>query len=264
MKFADFLRSQLTDIVDYYQQYLRRTIGTTIIFTAICFVIAAFLLHFTEFSGRAAKAQISLLNYFFLSYSGDNVYRIVDLTKDVFIFFVALFSIGFARLKKEEIPAEITFSLLIRKINLKDVTVLAGIFILSAIIDYFLFKMDGYSAGHTRNRSVDKYIHGTIFQLRIYIPLILFGLGIYVLSASEKVKLKAKNILFIYISLWLFNEFAYELFMWCRYHVFALVLMPFDKSDSYYLLESVPGIVLIAFFFLGYHSALTKATSTEV
>jgi hypothetical protein len=264
MKFADYLRSQLTDIVDYYQQYLRRTIGTTIIFTAICFVVAALLLHFTEFSGRAAKTQISLLNYFFLSYSAGNVYRIVDFTKDVFIFFVALFSIGFARLKNEGIPAEITFSLLIRKINLKDITVMAGILILSAILDYFLFKMDGYSAEHTRNRSVDKYIHGTVFQLRIYVPLMLFALGIYVLRTEEIIKLKARNILFLYLSLWLFNEFAYELFMWCRSHVFALVLMPFDKSDSYYLLESVPGVVLMAFFFLGYHSALTKATAIEV
>lgn len=264
MKFADFLRGQLTDIVDYYQQYLRRTIGTTIIFTAICFVIAALLLHFNEFSGRAGKNQISLLNYFFLSYNTGEVYSIIDLTKDVFIFFVALFSIGFARLEKEGIPAELTFSQFMRKINVKDITVLAGILILSAIIDYTLFKMGVYSAGHIRNRSVDKYLHGTIFQLRIYIPLILFSLGVYVLRTSEKVKLKARNILFLYISLWLFNEFAYELFMWCRYHVFALVLMPFDKSDSYYLLESVPGIVLMAFFFLGYHAVLTKATSTEV
>jgi hypothetical protein len=192
------------------------------------------------------------------------VYRIIDLTKDVFIFFVTLFSIGFARLGKEEMQAELTFSQFIRKINAKDITVLAAMLILSAIIDYTLFKMDGYSAQHTRNRSVDKYIHGTIFQLRIYIPLILFALGVYVLRTENKIKLKARNIFFLYISLWLFNEFAYELFMWCRYHVFALVLMPFDKSDSYYLLESVPGIVLIAFFFLGYHSALTKATSTEV
>jgi hypothetical protein len=262
MKFADFLRSQLTDIVDAYQQYLRRTIGITIIFTVICFVIAAFLLHFNEFSERLAKREVSLLHYFFLSYRGGKVYGIIDLTKNVFIFFVALFSVGFTRLKNE--ATQLTFSQFIRKINVKDITVLAGILIATIIIDYVLFNMDVYIAKHTSNRAVDEYLRGTVFQFRIYVTLILFALGVYVVNTSEKIKLTLKNILFLCVSLWIFNEFAYELFMWCRYHVFALVLIPFDKSANYYLLESIPGIPLIAFFFLGYHAVFTKATTTEM
>ncbi|MGZ3952240.1 MAG: hypothetical protein ACXVBZ_12655, partial [Flavisolibacter sp.] len=135
---------------------------------------------------------------------------------------------------------------------------LTGILVVSIVIDIILFRIDSYSALNTKNQNADIYVHDLCFHLRIYLPLIFFALGVRSVNNYNKTKLTLKRLLLLYVGLWLFNEFAYEVSIWVRSHVFGLLLMPFDNPQNYYLIESIIGIPLIAFFFLGYFSALTN------
>jgi len=255
MTIPDYLKGQLTDFVDAYQKFFKKTFSFTVTLTLICFVIAAFFLHFSKFDTTVERRQISLLSYFFNRYSKNETFSIVDLVKSTFIFFVALFSVGLTRLTTNTTNEnELSFKQFINKIKIKDFSVLLGVLGITFLLDYLLFKTDTYS-----ENKFDKYIHGLIFHLRIYVPIILFAFAIRSLAISDKTKITFKRILLLYISIWLFNEFAFEISLWVRAHLFKLILLPFSSSEYYYVFESFLGIPLIAFYFLGYHSAMTTS-----
>ena len=256
MTFTNYLKEQLTDYVESYRKYGFQTFGTALTYTILCFILSALLLRFSDFDKSSVNKQISLLSYFFYRYSKADTYSIVDLTKGVFIFFVSLFSIGLIRLDKTD-NKFVSFNQFVRKIHFKDIIYLVAIFLITSILDYEFFRIDSYSTSQIQNIGLEKYIHNLLFHLRIYIPLILFSLTIRSLLNFDKVKITFKRILFLYISLWLFNEFAFEISLWVRNHLFALLLLPFSDSYNYYLYESIIGIPLIAFYFLGYFSAMT-------
>jgi hypothetical protein len=231
----------------------------TLTLTVICFVIAALLLRFSDFDKSVTSKQISLLSYFFHRYSKADTYSIVDLIKTVFLFFVSLFSVGLSRLPRTNIgPKELRFRNLFGVIKFNDILLLSIVFVVSSLVDFGLFKIDNFSTLNTKNVKAAIYIQDLCFHFRIYIPLILFALTIRNLTSNRQYKLTLKRILFLYISLWLYNEFAYEISLWLRIHVFNLILMPFD-SQNFYLFESFLGIPLIAFYFLGYYSAMTAS-----
>jgi len=260
MTFTNYLKEQLTDFVDSYKKYFRKTYGVAITFTLICLVIAALFFRFSDFDKSVTAKQISLLSYFFHRYSKGETYSIIDLTKTVFIFFVSLYSLGLLRLSNNDLEnKELSFKHFFRSIKSKDILFLTVVFIVSSIVDFVLFKIDSFSALTTKNKNADIYIHDTCFHLRIYLPLILFALTIRYLTIVEKRKLTIKRIFFLYVSLWLFNEFANEISLWVRSHLFGLILTPFDNPQTYYLVESIIGIPLIAFYFLGYFSAMTTS-----
>lgn len=260
MTLTNYLKEQLTDFVDSYKKYFKKTFGVAITFTLICFVISALLFKFSDFDNSVTTKQISLLSYFFHRYSKGDTYSIIDLTKTVFIFFISLFSLGMLRLSNNDIETkELSFKHFFRSIKSKDVFLLLIIFVVSSIIDFLLFKIDSFSALNTKSKNADFYIHDTCFHLRIYLPLIFFALTVRLLTTVIKTKLTFKRIVFLYISLWLYNEFANEISLWVRAHVFGLILMPFDNPETYYLIESIIGIPLIAFYFLGYFSAMTTS-----
>ncbi len=260
MTLTNYLKGQLTDFVDSYKKYFKKTFGVAITFTLICFVIAALLFRFSEFDKSVTAKQISLLSYFFHRYSKGDTYSIIDLTKTVFIFFISLYSLGLLRLSNKDIEnKEPSFKHFFRSIKSKDVLLLITIFVVCTVIDFILFKIDSFSALNTKIKNADIYIHDTCFHLRIYLPLVFFALSLRALTTINKTKLTLKRILFLYISLWLYNEFANEISLWVRAHVFGLILMPFDNPETYYLIESVIGIPLIAFYFLGYFSAMTTS-----
>jgi len=260
MTFTNYLKEQLTNFVDSYKKYFRKTFGVAITFTLICFVIAALLFRFSAFDNSVTAKQISLLSYFFHRYSKGDTYSIIDLTKTVFIFFVSLYSLGLLRLSNNDLESkELSFKHFFRSIKSKDILFLIMILIISSVIDFVLFKVDSFSSLNTENKNANIYIHDTCFHLRIYLPLILFALTIRFLTVVQKTKLTIKRILFLYVSLWLYNEFANEILLWVRSHLFGLILMPFDNPQTYYLIESIIGIPLIAFYFLGYFSAMTTS-----
>jgi len=177
----------------------------------------------------------------------------------VFIFFVSIFSITLIRLEDEKFE-KINFSFLafIKKLKGKDFVYLTTALIISVIADYYLFKLDAISRKNNSGSVSVEWIHGIIFLFRIYLPLILFSIAKYKALTIKKVTLSLKNTFFLFIALWLFNEFAYEVSMSVRAHIFELILIPFP-DDKQYFVESILGLVLVSFYFLGYHSAMTNS-----
>jgi hypothetical protein len=99
MTFSNYLKYQLTDLVDTYQKFYKKPLGATVIFSLLTLIAVAILLHFSIFDRTGSKRHISLLSYFFVRYSFGDTYSIVDLSKTTFIFFVSVFSVSLIRLQ---------------------------------------------------------------------------------------------------------------------------------------------------------------------
>ena len=95
-----------------------------------------------------------------------------------------------------------------------------------------------------------------LFLLRIYIPLLLFSLAINKLISNSQVRVTIRRLGLLFVSFWLFNEFAYEISIFVRSHILGLILIPFE-GDNKYLFESFLGIPLVTFYFPGYYAAMT-------
>ena len=260
MRLSDYLIAQFTEYVTVYKKYFRRTSGATMSLTVIFFVCIAVLLKFTNFDETSKQNQVSIANYLFYRNSTFNTYSITDLSKTLFVFFVSVFSVGFSRLRANDIDnTELSFFKCIRRINIADLFFLSLILIISAFLDYGFYSLNNYSFTTLNNSSAVKYVSSTLFQLKIYVPLFLFSLAITSLTGERKSKLTFKRIIFLFISLWIINEFAYELFVWTKNHLFNLLLIPVETPERAYVLESFMSIPLIGIFFLGYHSAMTSS-----
>jgi hypothetical protein len=256
MAFTTFLKEQLNGFVEQYKKYFRQTFGIAISFTIICFVVAALLFRFSNFNESMNLKQTSLLSYFFSRYSEGDTYSVVDLTKTVFIFFVALFSVTMIHLNKNgNENKEITFKHSFRALRFGNTVLLIFVLLLACVIDYLLFQAEVYFTIGVRNFNVYKYLRSTFFHLRVYLPLFLFAVTVWFTTIKGS-KLTLKRILFLYISLWLFNEVAFEFIEWTRIHLFELILMPVKEPQHYYLFESILGVPLIASSFLGYYVAM--------
>jgi hypothetical protein len=258
MTFSNYLKGQFIDFVDCYKKYFWNTLGATLTFTILCLLVMTLLLKFSNFDVIAVKRQYSLLSYFFSRYSNKETYSFVDLGKTFFIFFVALFSLGLTRITaiNNYEKQEYSFSLFIKQIVLKDIISLLGILLLCSVIDFGLFRLDSLSESKLENHEFQRWFHSILFQLRIYLPLILFSIVLYKLTTEKILKLNFKKVIFLYVSLWFFNEFAYEISLFARSHIFGLLLTPFAEERKY-LYESFFGLPLIAFYFLGYRSAMS-------
>jgi len=258
MRLTTFLKKQFEDFIEVYDKYLLRTSGITLTYTLFCFIAIALLVRFSEFDPSSNK-QLSLLSYFFTRYSIGNIYSIVDLSKTVFIFFVSIFSLGLTRInpdKQENTELKVTDFL--KQICINDILYLVGILFLCSILDYILFRLDGFSLAHLRDHGADKLFYVFTYLFRIYAPLMLFGLTTYRLSSNKKLKITTRKVFFLFISLWLFNEFAYEFSVFVRTYLFGLILFPIGIVKQYFV-ESFIGMALIAFYFVGYHSAMTTS-----
>jgi hypothetical protein len=259
MKFSDYLKKQFVDFVEVYRSYFWRTLGITLACSILSVVCAAVLLRFSDFSQSNTSKQISLLSYFFHHYSKADIYSIVDLTKPIFVFLVALFSVGLIRIEKAEVDnKEISFSELVKKISIGDLGSLIGTLLVVSLLDFVLFKISGFFSAENALNSSSRYLNGIIYELRVYMPLILFSLTIYCTALKQSSKLTLKKIIVLFISLWIINLVAYEFTIWIRSYAFGLILMPFSNTKRFYFLESFLGIPLIMAYFLGYYSAMTN------
>jgi hypothetical protein len=259
MTFTQYLKVLLTDFIDTYKKYYVKTNGTTIVFTLSTFVFIALLFHFSIFDETSSKKTISLLSYFFVRYSVADTYSIVDLSKTVFIFFVSMFSISLVRLERNKTAInDFNFSNFLKNIKGKDLGYLSMAMLICVIADYFLFRLDSLSIKNYGGSSSTKWLHGMLFLFRVYIPLIIFSITNYNVLMKHAGKLNFKTILYLFAGLWIFNEFAYEFSLFIRGHIFDLILLPFSE-DNHYLIESFLGVVLVAFYFLGYHVAMTRS-----
>jgi hypothetical protein len=259
MKFSTFLKTQLTDFVEAYRKYFWRTFGAAINYSVLCFVAIALLLRFSEFDAVATKKQLSIFSYIFHRYSAGTIYSLVDLSKSVFLFFVGLFSLSLSRIMRTtEGIEELSFGSFLKHLQGRDVLVLLVILISCLGLDFGLVKLDIYTTATMTNHSGSYWIHGILNLVDIYLPLMLISISIFWLLTGKVVSLGFKKLLFLWSSLWLFNEFAFEISMFVRSHIFGLFLIPLNEEHKY-LYESFFALPLLAFYFIGYHSAMTTS-----
>jgi hypothetical protein len=188
----------------------------------------------------------------------------VDLTKSLFLFFVALFSLSLIRMEmSEDQKKEISFKAFMKELTAKDFASLVGVLLLISLLDFILFKISGlFSLGDSFN-SLPRYFAGLLYELRVYIPLILFSITIYALSLKARVKLSVKRMLMLFISLWIVNVLAYEFTVWVHAYIIGLILMPVADAERFYFWESILAIPLLFTYFLGYYSAMTNVLKQE-
>jgi hypothetical protein len=256
MQLTTFLKNQLTDFVDVYRKHLLQTIGVALTYTMFCFVVIAILLKVNDFDLSLDLGQKSILSFFFARYSIGEVYSIIDLSKTVFLFFVALFSLGIVRNNIEVFDkSEVGNTSFFKCLNFNDIFSLTVVLIICSIADFGLFKLDTLVNNRIAAYSQNYYLNSLIFLIRLFLPLIIFGIYTYKLAYNKNLKLNFRKVLFLFIAVWLFNEFAYGFTFFVRDYIFPLFLLPF-KHQQIFFIESVLGIPLIAFLFLGYHSAM--------
>ena len=258
MEFSTYLKKQLIDFIDSYKKYLLRTSGAAVTFTILCYVVAALLVRYSTFDPTNIRKQSSLLSYFYLRYSIGETYSLVDLIKTVFIFFVATFSIGLLRLSASgEGKEDFSFSKVIQQIRMGDYLLLFLVFLTGGMADFILCKAEGLSVSQISGYNFRNWLHSVIFHLRIYVPMILFSVAIYRRTSASRTRLTFRRIMLLYISLWFFNEFAYEFLIFFRSLVLEFILIPAVDLEKKYIFESFLGGPILAFFFVGYHSVLT-------
>jgi len=237
MQFSLFLKKLLNEFVEMYKKYFSSTVKAALLWTILCFAIVQVLATYCTYDPGIRAQPVSVLSFFILKFSINNTYSFVDLTRTLFIFFVAIFSVN-----------------LNQKVTIKSILYLLGTLIVCALLDCALFRLN-YQLQTLFNTNPHAliWINEVVLLLRNYLPLILFALIIQLCLG----KFTTKHIGFLLISLWLFNELAYEFIMLIRPVLFSLLMITLKPMTWRYVMESVLGIPLIAFLFLGYYCAMT-------
>jgi len=237
MQFSLFLKKLLNEFVEMYKKYFSSTVKAALLWTILCFAIVQVLATYCTYDPGIRAQPVSVLSFFILKFSINNTYSFVDLTRTLFIFFVAIFSVN-----------------LNQKVTMKSILYLLGTLIVCALLDCALFRLN-YQLQTLFNTNPHSliWVNEVVLLLRNYLPLILFALIIQ-LCLGE---FTTKHIGFLLISLWLFNELAYEFIMLIRPVLFSLLMITLKPMTWRYVMESVLGIPLIAFLFLGYYCAMT-------
>lgn len=264
MKTSSHLKKQFIDSVEVYRNYFQRTLGIAFAGAFVCIIGSAILLRFSNFDHSVTSKQVSLLSYFFHFYSKGDTYSLVDLTKSVFLFLVSLFAIGLLRIQKHgNDNKEIPLGTFVKQLTARDFGSVIGMLLIVSLVDFILFKISGYFASEAAVDASSKYLYNVCYELRVYLPLLLFSLTVYALSLKPGVVLSFKRIVLLLVSLWLMNVFAYEFMLWMRAYVLGLILMPVTDAGKFYYVESILGIPLILTYFLGYYSAMTTALKPD-
>jgi hypothetical protein len=258
MKFTEYLKRQLTDFVDVYKRYFKTTYGAALILTIFMFIISAVLMKFSSFDRSVEGKLLSMISNFVTRYSFNGIYSIVDLTKSVFLYFISLFSLAVSRIKLPLAEGEDRDSFVLRLIHGEDIIIMLIPLVLSSAFDVGVYYLE-YLLRDTGDYS--NWIYALCFDFRVYVPILFFSLFIYRIRSGKMLKLNFKKIVFMLTSYWIFNEFAYEFITLIRHVVMRLFIAIF-KVDFYFILETVMFIPVMAFLFLGYHSAMS--TSAEL
>jgi hypothetical protein len=237
MQFSLFLKKLLTEFVDVYKKYFSSTVKAALLWTILCFAIVQVLATYCSYDPGIRAQPVSVLSFFILKFSVNNTYSFVDLTRTLFIFFVAIFSVN-----------------LNQKVTTKNVIYLLGTLAVCALLDCALFRLNTQlQTLFSTNAHALIWFNEIILLFRNYLPLLLFAIVIQLCIG----KFNAKHLGFLLIALWLFNELAYEFIMLIRPVLFSLLMITLKPMTWRYVMESVLGVPLIAFLFLGYYCAMT-------
>lgn len=253
MGIADYLMELLVSFVRSYVRLFFRTVGAALTLTLVTFVVILILMRFSQ---PIPQKQVSILSYFYFRYSKDGVYALVDLSKIIYLFFASLLSLGLLRFSADDQMKKeyITTGTLLKKVTGNEILLFLFTLLIASFLDYSIVLLEGTLkevSPHLR-----RYIISVLFFIRIYGPLFLFSITIYKVSLGKFPVLGLSRVIMLFISFWLFNEFAYESFLFVRNYFFALVLLPFSE-DQAYIMESVLGLFLMAVYIVGYYAAMT-------
>ncbi|HEY8897998.1 MAG TPA: hypothetical protein VIM79_24400 [Niastella sp.] len=258
MTLAPFLKKQLSDVVSVYQALFKKTFGITVLLSFVFLLIIA-AIHISTGPEAEPAGKMSVLNYLWYRYSTANAYNLVDMSKSVLLFIICFFSIALTRkVRSDKDAPEIQIGSFFNEIKPADLGFLFGALAACLVIDYLLYQLDSYAVANIRNYALIQWVHLMVHFLRIFLPLLLFSFAGRLALTNGKLGLRVKECLFLLISLWIFNELAYEFSLFVRSHILLLILAPFSE-DKYFFVESILSIPLIAGLFLGYHSVMTNS-----
>lgn len=239
MQYSTFLKKQAIAFIDTYKRKFTKTITSAFLWTILCFVVIQVLANFSHYDFITIKHPVSILSFFFNRFSSDEVYCIADNGKSVFLFFVSIFSIG-----------------LLDKVTSKNVLYLLIAFAGCVLLDFFFFRLNAQAHHATYNYNLSTWLSEIFFLCRLYVSLLLFAIVIRICISTQPIN--TKQIIFLLIAVFFFNEVAYEVMLLVRTSVFELITAPVKSKPSFYWVESALSTILIASFFLGYHCAMTS------
>lgn len=238
MQYSSFLKKQAIAFIDIYKSQFTKTIIPAFLWTILCFVVIQVLANYSHYDFITIKHPVSILSFFFNRFSSEEVYCIADNGKSVFLFFVSIFSIG-----------------LLDKVTTKNLLYLLIAFAGCAILDFFFFRLNAQAHHATYNYNLSKWLGEIIFLFRLYVPLLLFAIVMRICISTQPIN--TKQVIFLLITVFFFNEVAYEVMLLVRTSIFELITTPLKSKQSFYWVESALSTILIASFFLGYHCAMT-------
>lgn len=239
MQYSTFLKKQAIAFIDIYKTKYTKTITSAFLWTILCFAAIQLLANYSHYDFITVKHPVSILSFFFNRFSTDEVYCIADNGKSVFLFFVSIFSIG-----------------LLDKVTPKSVLYLLIAFVGCVILDFFFFRLNAQAHNATYNYNMSRWLAEIIFLCRLYVPLLLFAIVIRICISTQPIN--AKQVVFLLIAVFFFNEVAYEVMLLIRTSIFELITAPIKSKPSFYWVESALSTILIASYFLGYHCAMTS------
>ena len=260
INFIDQLKLQLTDFTDSYKKYFTKTFAVAMAFTVISLVASALAVK-VDAALQGVRLD-NLLSLFFYRYSFTS-YQLIDLAALFTWFFISVFSIQLFRHDKREteLPEEFSFSRFIENIKGKDIIVLFLVLLVAAVIDLGLFDIYKFIA--PTEGALRTYLYYFFTHLRKYVPPLLFAVAIHWLTNDGELNVNLKELLFLFISIWLFNVVAFEFYTLIRVTVFDLILLHFANAELLIFYQSILSIPLMGVLFVGYYSAMTWWLRTD-
>lgn len=255
MKFAEQLKEQLTDFVESYQKYFLKTFTVAMTFTVMCLVVSAVLIRIdTSDSGMKIDNLVGLM---FIRYSYKS-YQFIDFSRICSFFFISIFALLLLRFDDEDTGRirEFTFNKFVSKITGEDILALSAAMITACFIDFFLFNIYKAISPHVYD-ALNTYLYYIDIHLRWFVPMLLYVLTIRWITNSKRLTVTYKDILFMFLVMWIFDCLTFEFFIWIRDFVLNLLLLHFAKSELLVLYESLFSIPIMGFYFVGFYSAMT-------
>jgi len=101
------------------------------------------------------------------------------------------------------------------------------------------------------------WLHSMIFLIKIYLPLCLFALAVFKISTGRLPAFRLWKALYLFAAFWLFNEFAYEAYLFAHAHLFRIAFL-FFHEEARFLCDSFLCMCLLLFYFIGYATVLIR------
>jgi hypothetical protein len=246
MKLLTVFQEFVIDTIGFYRDYFRKTYPAALIFTLFAVIGGCLLLlQLPEHEGDSIRKYGFITLIFRCLSSGSNYYYI-DLYKTVYMVFTALFVTGFIKAKDR---GTLNFIGIVKWIDSTDIQNTVIAILVMAGFDFLLFYAVSNLSYHT---NLDKWMYYVLFFLRILLPIAVFSIAVTMSLFRDKFKLTFKYFFILLACCWAYHEFMYSVILTLKELVVNLVLLPFVRDDTRFLLEIFISIPVLALFMLGF------------